>query len=140
MADLWQRLIDHWLAGGVGVRAGADAAVVADFERKHGVRLPDDVRAYFVAANGMAEMGGDLVRFWQLEEVESVLPPGGGPKLLVFADYCIDCWHYAVGVGDNGADIGAVYTVIQRTPPWEMAAPSFRQFFELYLGNPDQVL
>jgi hypothetical protein len=140
--DLWRRLIDHWRGRGVAIRPGVDAAGVARFEAAYGVRLPDDLRDYFAAVNGTGtNLDDDLFRFWSLEEVRPVQQESRDARLSCFdfADYCIDTWRYAVELPREGAGTGAVFNT-GRGPPFQQVSPSFREFFELYLGDPDSLL
>jgi hypothetical protein len=142
MDHLWRRLIDRWRESGVAIQPGVDGAEVARFEAAHGVRLPDDLRSYLDAVNGTGQdMDGDLLRFWPLEEFRPVQEVSVKicPDCFVFADYCIAAWHYAVELPNGGARAGAVFTTGAASRCKQLTS-SFREFIELYLSNPDNVV
>ena len=149
--DIWRQLVDHWFRN--GVEAPLPGVALADldaFERAHDLRLPADLRAYFLATNGTGDtMDLDYFRFWPLREVRPVRRAWAqGPTTrdpyadcLVFADYCIECWLYAVRVGNDPARAGPVFRVTgAASPPDEQLAGSFLEFIEKYLADPSSVM
>ena len=141
MDDLWNRLIELWREKGLTIQPGVDAAAIDRFESTHGVSLPDDLRNYFQSVNGSGEMDDELFRFWPISEFQpvTIVSSAECPDCFVFADYCIDCWHYAVEIfRDGGA--GAVFKVTGGDPPREKIAASFREFIELYLADAAQLV
>jgi hypothetical protein len=51
---------------------------VAEFEQRHNVRLPSDLREYFLTLNGgilghEGSADNDLISFWRLDQVESIV-------------------------------------------------------------------
>jgi len=91
------RLIERWEAHGITCPPGVTVADIATFERRHTVMLPPDMRAYFLAVNGMGERGtsdNDLFSFWPLQQMTSVaddLPDrsskfADAAKCFMFAD------------------------------------------------------
>jgi cell wall assembly regulator SMI1 len=142
--DLLQRLRDYWAAQGLGTGALASEAALAGCERRYGVQLPPDLRAYFREVNGMArhrdfdkEWDEDLIRFYQLDEFRPLdeewpetTVPGAG-ELFVFANYSIWGWGYAVRLAPGAA--GEVHVVYD--PETVRVAGSFSEFLESYLAR-----
>lgn len=65
-------LRERWRRDGILHGRGASEADLAAFERRHGVVLPADLRAYFATTNGTAVGAcgmedGDLLGFWHLD-------------------------------------------------------------------------
>ena len=56
MENLWQRLIDLWRGDGLTIRPPARAETIQAFESRYGVVLSDDLRAYFLSADGMEDV------------------------------------------------------------------------------------
>jgi len=73
---VWQPIRQRWQAAGIDARAGVAASDIDAFERRHGVRLPAEVRARYgvdmSAALASLERCGDLVR--------GELRPGGNER------------------------------------------------------------
>jgi len=148
MDKLWQRLIQHWRSENVNVPPGADVETIARFEAEQGVRLPEDLRGYFRAADGTGDsMDGSLYRFWPLKELwrsadylrNWISDVGPNVRRLVFCDYCIDCWAYVVEVRPDAREAGPVYC-LRDDPLGELMAATFREFISKYLADPDSVI
>jgi hypothetical protein len=107
-----------WLAADPGVRAapGATRRMLADAERRLGVRLPRSLRRLYRASNGIEDVGGRWDVVWPLDDVVRRNLDGwegeaGHPReLLAFGDngagdpFCLPLrgpelvvWWYAVG-------------------------------------------
>lgn len=144
MTELLSAVAAHWRALGIAPAGGASPEEIAAFERRHGMRLPPDVRAYFGALNGAREeaMDDELVAFWPLQRVRSVAdelahqeptPPPAG-EFFCFADYSIWCNAYAVRLSADGAaptEVVAVYSGVDLVP----AAASFTDFLRAYVSD-----
>ena len=55
MSNFGQRLVELWRGAGVTIRPPARPDAIRAFESKYGVVLPDDMRAYFLAVDGMED-------------------------------------------------------------------------------------
>jgi hypothetical protein len=155
---VWQAVRKQWRAAGIDPRPGAAAADLDAFERRHGVRLPSDVRAFYAEADGMPPGAWDkeLLSFWPLAEVGPVpvllagcrgIPDYGGieaslpdaASYFVFADHSIWVHVYAVRLSpDPMAACPVVW--IAGGDRWEVQAGSFGEFLRRYAEEPQRVL
>ncbi len=149
---LWNRVTEVWRNSNLAIRSGVTHHSIAAFERKYGVVLPADVRAYFLATDGTGdEMDVGLYRFWPLAEVKRVQEDlvsdtfeypdrFAYPDCFAFADHCINCWNYAVKLSDDSTQPAPVFRVTASDQPGEQMSSSFREFMERYAENPDNIL
>ena len=155
---MWQSVRERWQAAGVIPQPGAAAADLDAFERRHGVRLPADVRAFYAEADGMSpgEWDAELLSFWPLAEVGPVpallagcrgIPDYGGieaalpdaASYFVFADHSIWLHVYAMRLSpDPSAACPVVW--IAGGDRWAVQAGSFGEFLRRYAEEPQQVL
>lgn len=135
------RLVDRWRAHGILLRPGAGPDRLKAFETWHRVRVPEDMRAYFRAADGMAarEADPDDFSFWPLHQVIPATEGAwagnfvDGERHFLFAAYLLKCYGYAIRLSDRPVDPNPVVIVWGGgIPPTEIAG-SFGDFLELYL-------
>ena len=132
----------EWERHGVSARAGVANVAIEAFERKHKIELPEDVADYFRAVDGMSEDESDQlgIRFWPLDELRPVveeLPAAEADPFkdyFVFADYSMWAHGYAVRLGQPVDDV----IIVGGESPVAVA-PSFREFLQLYLTQPDRL-
>jgi len=103
------RLIAFWRQGAVQVNHGAFEAEIIDLERRQGLKVPPELRAYLSMADGMPTGSTDsnLIRFWPSAEILPISV--GAPEMigagtehgqaLLFADYSLWAHAYAVQPG-----------------------------------------
>jgi hypothetical protein len=109
------------------------------FERRHGVELPHDLRAWYAATDGM-EYGPDEHGLWflPLAELAPAAPDWGSAEALdgyfVLVDYMIRSHVYAIRLR-GGPD--EVVRLAEDAP--EPVAASFAEFLEAYLERPDSL-
>ncbi len=151
-ASLWDRVHDVWRRSSIAIRRGVTHEQIAMFEAEYGVRLPLDVRNYFLAADGTGnEMDEGFYRFWPLSELKPVADllisehhtyPDrfAYPDCFVFADHCVSCWWYAVRLTRDASQPAPVFRVTGDTEPGEEMAPSFCDFMERYADNPSHII
>ena len=72
--NLIDQVKDSWLSNGIKIRPGAALKQIEAFEVKYSVRLPLDLRAYFMAVDGMepGEMDPGMFAFLPLSAVKSI--------------------------------------------------------------------
>lgn len=152
--DTWRKIIDYWNRSSLEIRAGVSPSEIVEFEKKYDVVLPKDFREYIEAVDGSSDgyMDDALYRFWPLSEIKPVheeLDESGGvvytdrhayPGCFVFADYCINCWLYAVKLTKDAGQPAPVFRVTAGDTPGEQMAPSFLEFMKLYSNNPESIL
>jgi hypothetical protein len=117
-----------WSAFGIKLLPGATASALADFEQRHGLRLPADLRTWFCAVGGTDDMDEGLIRFWKLDEV---VPDERSPEFFVFADFLIESHAYAFRISEQGTSVAVLYGVM----PVPIAS-TFESFLRLYLREP----
>jgi hypothetical protein len=148
----------RWISLGVQVRAGLPDQVIADFEHRYAVRLPEDVRQFYRLMDGMETNDSDDVWncFWPLSKVGTVpekladwrgMPDYGGierslpdaSSYFVFADHSIMLTVYAFRLT---ADLANPAPVVWIGPgdTWYQMAPSFREFMRRYEEDSANVL
>ena len=134
--------MQRWATAGLVLRPGASHAVLRDFEQRHAIRLPVEMRALYKAVDGMEEnvMDGELVRFWQLSELK---PPSNEiyrnassdvayAGYYLFADWSLWAHGYAVQLAREDSH-GAVAIVAHATP--RVLTNTFEEFLHLYIRN-----
>ncbi|WP_443747574.1 SMI1/KNR4 family protein [Asticcacaulis solisilvae] len=127
--------------------AGREARIAA-IEARYAVTLPEDFRSY---------LGGDCpeqerhdaenTTWWGLDQIGSL--PDAHPyaaagelarlavdKYLVFADYMVWCWAWAINCGDD--EHRGKIAIIDGSAD-RFVAGSFRDFLQLYTVNPSDV-
>jgi hypothetical protein len=89
----------------------------------------------------------NLIGWWNASEIKSVpedythdlknpivaKDPG---RFLFFADYCMWCWAWAIGCGDD-EHRGKVAVIGSQTD--RIVADSFSEFIDLYVADPSAV-
>jgi hypothetical protein len=141
-------LRQDWEAQGIANLQLPTSRDLADFEARHGVRLPADLADYFLRVNGTREgrcgmEDGDLISFWHLDQIETLAvispedPTPQADRLFVFADWSIEAHAWAVRLSDDVATAAPV--VITYCPAQEVAS-SFEEFLRGYLEREDWAL
>lgn len=142
----WRTLVAWWDRTEAGIPiGGASEETLAALERRYGIVLPPDFRAYLQNACPSAEeMDWESVTWWHLDRICNV--PDGfehpvgtgvrdqGRRYVFFADYLIWSWAWAVCC-EPGPDWGTV-VVIDRDA---VVANSFSDFVAGYLSDPNKM-
>lgn len=129
------RVLEHWRSRNVKYLPGVSESELRSFERKHKVDLPEELRAFYTATNGVRVPGTDEVDdrnydFWPLHELRLV---ENNRSQLYFADFQQWTWPFAIElVGDEHAERGAIYVVSGRLIK---IAQSFAEFMDLYIAD-----
>jgi hypothetical protein len=147
--DQIKRLIARWTAHGIACPPGLSPSEICAFESRHNVRLPDDLRLYFLSVDGMGEKGTydeDFFSFWQLSDVISIaemLPDrcvrfGDAHRYFIFADHSINLPGYAIRLSSDPADVNPVASVFFDFGALEVEDffESFTDFVSQYLDDP----
>jgi cell wall assembly regulator SMI1 len=144
--NTWQKLIEFWKSSDLELPTGVDAAAISVFESKYKVVLPTDLRTFLENVNGTGDsMDSEQMRFWSIEEIVPVQDflkdihryRYDYPGCFVFADYCVDCWHFVIRLDPETGTIGSVLSCGCGTPNQEktVIANSFEEFVEMYLAD-----
>ncbi len=130
-----ERVLEHWRARRVPYLPGVAKEQLQTFEREKNLRLPVELRAFYLATNGVRvpgtmEVDDKNYDFWPLEKLQVV---EGEPSKLYFADFQQSTWTFAIELeGNETANPGAVYVADARFIP---IADSFAEFMNLYIAD-----
>ncbi|MCB9593506.1 MAG: SMI1/KNR4 family protein [Sandaracinaceae bacterium] len=126
--SLAQRVADRWEEDGVAWDAGADAELLDEAERVHGVQLPPSFRELWRLRDGTTAPDRHWLIFMQASDLAQPLYATRGPEgvALIFAD-----WRQgtALALRLGPEDRGVVR--IEDAP--RLLAASFDAFLETYL-------
>lgn len=141
-------LLQHWSRSPIALMPPIAAEEIKLFEQEYSVRLPDEIRDYYLAANGFAppdDQDENGFSFWPLSRVCPVATFDGGcwssagtEDCFLFADYLSLSWGYAFY-----ARLGSVRTRVcivgtaDRRPIW--IADGFREFVDLYIDGDERL-
>ena len=147
--DQIQQLIARWTAHGIKCPPGASPDDIAGFESRNKVRLPHDLRSYFLAVNGTGDrdtVDDDWFCFWQLSEVISIaeyLPDrclrfAHASHYFIIADHSLCLPSYAIRLSADPADTNPVASVFidPNTLEVEDLFESFTDFVQHYMDDP----
>src|SRR5690349_8469684 len=94
---------EHLLLRGYGPRPGAAETEIAAFESRYSVRLPDDLREYFLQVIGTAEYPDDLLTIFRplgdVTPISESLAQGHMARYFVIADQMISAPDFAIALG-----------------------------------------
>lgn len=143
------RLIERWQTHGIPRPAGAGVTAIQAFESGHNVVFPADMRAYFLAVNGMGERetwDDDFFRFWPLQELVTIaddLPDRstGFPdanRCFMFADCSIGLPTFAIRLSADETALTPVASVFSDRGAFKVQYifDSFTDFVNGYLSSP----
>lgn len=141
METLTQRLSDLWLTNGVELRPGVSEQAIEQFEKRHGVLLPLDLRDYFLTLDGTGQnqMDDGMLAWWSLDEVtpladvEKSVELEHSQQYFVFADFLISSHHYAIGLFPERAEKNPVVSTSDHPIP--VIADSFSDFLRKHLEH-----
>ena len=127
----------HLHSRGYGPQPGATGIEIAAFESRHSVRMPADLREFFLRVNGTTEFADFLLtRFWPLEEVSPIIPStsaGQSIRYFVFADQMIFAPDFAISLDDPSAKVVRYWDGFSRIEP---VCSSFAEFVEIFMRDP----
>ena len=146
MGRLGDALKAHWTARGLMFRPGALEETLAEFECRHTIRLPSDMRDYFSIVDGMDAVDEenlfgwdeDLFRFWPLSEVECVTDYFSLHRpsaFYIFSDHSINLPSFAIRLTpktSSGNCVLAIYSDCGTFKATKVAG-SFSEFLGKYL-------
>ena len=141
-----KKIIEYWRSNGLAIANGVSADELSRFEIKHDLRLPDDLRDYFLTVNGMVqnvkdESDKNLFAFWPINKLgpmpeicaadSCAVPDIVNPSsYFVFIDYFMWSWAYAIQLGES---TNSVILVGTKSPT--VVARSFAEFVDLYVAD-----
>jgi SMI1 / KNR4 family (SUKH-1) len=129
------RVLQYWRSRGVPYLPGVSEAEIVTFEQQKKLRLPEELRAFYRATNGLRVPGSPEVDdmqydFWPLYELHGI-PEGS--SMLYFADVLQSSYQFAIECrGDNDFQKGSVFVVPGE--PIKLAS-TFGEFIELYMRD-----
>lgn len=119
---------------------------INNFEFRHGITLPEDVRSFYERFNDLLDgtMDDDLNAVWPLGMIDTVthhlsdkIP--GADELFVFADHSIGVHLYAVRLTPERPGTSPVLWIADEHNFAEISV-SFSGFWEAYLASPHRVV
>jgi SMI1/KNR4 family protein SUKH-1 len=150
MHHVGETLRAHWSSKGLIVPPGNSEDRIIEFERDYSVKLPPDLRDYFLHVNGMDPHWPNAqdqqgYTFWSLDRVKNVLEEAtnhsngqwwssfpGADSFFIFADYLDWSWVYTIRLSHDPSRQSPVFLVAKEETPIKIAE-SFCEFIELYL-------
>jgi hypothetical protein len=148
MLAIGESLKQFWLSYDIKLRRGASESELQEFEAKHNVLLPDDLKDYFATVDGFDGSVNwmtdeNVITFLSLAEV---LPSSKAWSLetpdadsyFVFADFSLLCHVYMVRLR-NDLSLGNPVFIARDEKP-EQIAGSFSEFVQGYLADDYGVL
>ncbi len=143
-----ERLRHLWQAQGISVPAGVPESTLVDFQRRHQVILPTDLREYFLGMNGMGSrdvFDEEVFCFWPLSEVVSIhdyVPDQSwrfshSHQYYLFADVSIECPAFAIRLNSEPEEENTILWVHMDAGTLDVipAFGSFTEFIEAYLSQ-----
>jgi hypothetical protein len=143
-----ETLLEAWGRETIAIQTRrVSAQDIAAFENRYSVVLPRSFREYLTNASPVNDPSwdDDLTNWWPFEKLQSVsegyeheVSAAIAPydeKLILFADYSIWCWAWAINWAP-GADHGKVAVIGGRD---RFVADSFDDFVDKYLADQGSV-
>ncbi len=142
LSKLFVALRAHWAANEVEAASPATPSNVAAFEQRYNVRLPSDLRQYFLTLNGgilghEGSADNELISFWRLDQVEP-LARVSERELFAFSDWSIDAHVYAIQLSADATAPTPIY--IDGCGQLIPVASTFAEFVRGYLAGNEHVL
>jgi hypothetical protein len=141
MADVLDQLVEYWRRQHV-IPAAVTATPedIVQWEEKFGVRLPLDIREYFIRVNGISngehlEFGDDMMSFLPLS---AMVPEAqwsdnhNEPGVFVFVDYLINSYWWCVRLTPDVAEHTQVFV---RGTRLKLVASSLEEFLRAYMSD-----
>src|SRR5258708_507406 len=143
--DSLPQLATAWAAQGYPHAQPATPEQLAAFESQHGLRLPADLRNYFLTLNG-GELGreGSMddanISFWRLDQVRTQVEEGTGQRadLFLFADFLLDSHLYGIELHAEPESPTPVF--LDDGGTLHKVADSFSTFIRGYLSADEHIL
>ncbi len=145
--SIGERLRAYWLAQKLVVPGGVSEARLREFEARHGLRLPPDLRDSFSAVDGLGRghFDDDFISFWTLDELENVGDYFGSRAQSLndphayfrFADHSIVLPSFAIRLTPHEKGENVVIAIRADWGSFDFAvvADSFGDFADRYLAN-----
>jgi hypothetical protein len=133
-----ERVLERWRDHGISFLPGVDESELASLEERYGVRLPDDMRAFYRATNGthgpQNSSGTDErdIEFWPVEDIKPLARQQ--PKVLDFADYMFAEHTFGIDLDETSKNFGTVYG------GGYIMARSFSEFMEIYVAGDERLI
>jgi SMI1 / KNR4 family (SUKH-1) len=132
-------LVAAWRAEGVRLEPPASEADLQSLEAALGAAVPLDARAFYLHANGMADLEYDhhSMSFWSIGKIISEgersegQDPNGPFSELAIADFLLNSWFVSLRVR-----CGAVYLFVEGSGE---EFSDFSSFAARYLRSPDSL-
>src|SRR4029079_10600052 len=102
-------ILERWRREGTALNSGATRSSLQQLQRTLSVSLPDDIRRFYEAADGMRDCGYDryFLSFWPIEKIVSEHAAereriGAAPREIAFADFLYESYRYSFRPSDDG--------------------------------------
>lgn len=129
------------------IRQPAPAALVADTERRHGIRLPSDMAWFYRSTNGMnwpTVPDHGWFRIWELEAWRRVREEpaigdvyGDLGEAILVADHCDESWWYAADF--SGVPETITIYLVDGLRPAKVVSGSFTGFVNAALADAAEI-
>ena len=153
-----QRLSDYLVSQEIPSNHGVSENRITAFEHQHKIRMPADLRHYFMTINGTAgAYAYGIIRFWSLDEFKSVAEEVGSAKArsnlvkaayhelfkgvescFVFADYLHESQFYAIHLSLCESSEANQIIILDGSAPLEVA-DNFSDFIDTYITSPERL-
>ena len=133
MRTITEQLISYWQANNIAVVRGNTEAEIGEFESRHHVLFPPDMRDYLLHVDGMSQYHPDYqdnrgFSFWSLRKIKTVIEesdkliglsydPLEIRSLFIFADYLDWSWAYAIRLSANVSAETPVFLIAATLSP-----------------------
>ena len=153
-----QRLKAYLQSQEVPCDSGVPDHRIGELEGRCHIRMPADLRSYFMTMNGSAgEYAYGIIRFWNLNDFKSVeeemrnkssvasqimyayrdKPVENAAQYFIFADCMIDSQFYAIHL-TSALDGLSRIILLDGSEPVKVA-DTFSQFIDLYITSPERL-
>lgn len=137
--DVFQKVIQYWKKDGAKVLPPASDEKIVKCFHKIEKPISEDIVEFYSLTAGMSdgEIDSEAIDFWSLEQLEKE-NLNTKSELTLFADFLIfsHCWGYKF---ENQKRSSVHIDYFSKRHRYVKVADSLKEFFELYLENPDNI-